>query len=107
MPPEIAARFTDILLFRELSDQDRVAILTLSILRVAEQYDLHIRRIHPKLLQAVADELDARNGVREAEGALESMFGAALANFADATSNTEAALLGTLEQVEVASFIQC
>jgi hypothetical protein len=45
--------------------------------------------------------------VREAENALESMFGAALADFADSTANTEAALQGTIEHVEVASFIQC
>jgi ATP-dependent Clp protease ATP-binding subunit ClpA len=107
MLPELAARFTDILLFRQLSDQDKVAIMALTIMRVAEQYNLHIRRIAPQLLQAVVDELSVSNGVREAENALESMFGAALADFADATSNTEAALHGTIDRVEVASFIQC
>jgi energy-coupling factor transporter ATP-binding protein EcfA2 len=105
MPPEIAARFTDILLYRELGDQEKVDILALTILRVAEQYDLNVKHIDADLLQTIVDEVNVSNGVREAEYALESMLGAAFAAFADSHDVPDTALSGTNEHPEVTQYI--
>ena len=101
MLPEVAARFTEILLFRELSDADRIDILALSIVRLGTQYDLTVRKISEDLLQAVVDHVTVQNGVRDAEYILESRFGAALAAFADDNDETEVALSGEIDDIQV------
>ena len=101
MPPEIAARFTDILLFRELGDRDLVKILTLSIVRLGAQYELDVKWIFTDLLQEIVDRLTISNGVRDAEYALESMLGPALAAFADENEVTAVALYGCVGSVQV------
>ena len=81
MPPEIAARFTEILLYRNLSDQDKVEILGLTIMRTAEQYSLKVRSIDPAFLQDVVDKLTLDNGARDAICEIERMLGEAFSEF--------------------------
>jgi ATP-dependent Clp protease ATP-binding subunit ClpB len=105
MPPEIAARFTEILLYKELSEQDKVDIVALSMLRTAEQYDLVIRHIDTGLLQAAVDELDVSNGVRNVEYALDKLLGEPLAAFADSHDTHDAALSGDTHSIQVDPYI--
>jgi len=104
MPPEIAARFTEILLFRALSEQDKVDILALSMIRLGEQYGLNVQHISTGLLQNVVDNLSVENGAREPQYILESLLGAAFAAFADEHDTRDVSLAGTTEHVEITPF---
>ena len=100
--PEIAARFTEILLYRNLSDADRVDILGLSIMGTAEEYNLKIRHIEPALLQDVVNDITLDNGARDAICVIEDIFGEPLADFADDNEGVkDITLSGTSEQVNV------
>jgi ATP-dependent Clp protease ATP-binding subunit ClpA len=101
MPPEIAARLTEIVLFRELSETDKVEILALSMLRVADQFELEIRDIDTALLQDVVDKSNLSNGAREPQYALDNTLGKALNAFASEHDCKDVALSGTIEQVVV------
>jgi ATP-dependent Clp protease ATP-binding subunit ClpA len=102
MPPEIAARFSEILLFRNLSDADKTEILALTMMRTAEQYDLTVRKISPELMQNVVDRLSVDRGARDAICAIEAILGEPLAAFAqDHEGVKDVVLSGTSEQVTV------
>jgi ATP-dependent Clp protease ATP-binding subunit ClpA len=101
MLPEIVNRFTEILLFRELGDYDRVEIIALSILRLGEQYELVVRQISAGLLQETVNRLSVQNGVRDVEYSLESLFGTALAAFADENDTADVALSGSIDSIQV------
>jgi len=100
MPPEIAARFTEILLYRSLSDADKVEILGLTIMRTAEQYSLKVRSIDPAFLQDIVDKLTLNNGARDAVCEIERILGDPLAAFNNSHDGiTDIALSGTSDQV--------
>jgi len=102
MPQEIAARFTEILLYRKLSDADKVEILGLTIMRTAEQYGLKVRSIDSALLQNIVDKLTLNNGARDAVCEIERILGDPLAAFNKSHDEiTDVALSGTSEQVIV------
>ena len=102
MPPEIAARFSEILLFRQLSDTDRVGILALTVIRTAEQYELNVRKIYPELLQDIVNHISVDRGARDAACAIESILGEPLAAFASGHEGIrDVALSGSSEQVIV------
>lgn len=106
MPPEIAARFTEILLFRNLSDADKVEILGLTIIRSAEQYDLNVRKIHPDFLQDVVNRLSVERGAREAAYEIDAILGEPLKAFNnDHEGVKDVALSGTGEQVVVKPYV--
>jgi len=102
MPPEIAARFTEILLFRNLSDENKVEILGLTVMRTAEQYNLSVRKIAPALMQGIVDRTSVERGAREAVTEVESILGESLKAFNEAYEGVgDIALSGTCEQVIV------
>jgi ATP-dependent Clp protease ATP-binding subunit ClpA len=102
MPPEIAARFSEILLFRNLSDADKVEILGLTVMRTAEQYDLTVRKIAPAFMQDVVVRVSVDRGAREAVCEIEAILGNPLSAFAhDHEGIKDVALSGTCEQVVV------
>ena len=102
MPPELASRFTEILLFRELSDTDKVDILGISLIESAKQYGITVKSIDPAFLQDVVNDLTVSNGARDAIGEIERMLGEPLAAFnREHEGITEVALSGTCEAVIV------
>ena len=105
MPPEIAARFTEILLYRNLSDTDKVEILGLTIMRTAEQYDLKVRSIDPTFLQDVVDKLTLDNGARDAAFEIERILGEPLTAFNEShEAVTDVTISGTSAQVIIKPF---
>ena len=106
MKTEICARFSEILLYKELCEQDKVDIVALSMLRNADMYDLVIRHIDTGLLQSVVDKLDVSNGVRKVEYALDRLLGEALADFADSHGTPDVAISGDTQSIQVDPCIQ-
>jgi hypothetical protein len=100
--PEIVARFTEVLLFDALTDQDKVKILARTIIFTAEQYGLCIKRISTGLLQSVVDTLTVENGAREPQYAMDDLLGKPLTDFAcEHKGVTDISLSGTTEHIEV------
>jgi ATP-dependent Clp protease ATP-binding subunit ClpA len=105
MPPEIAARFSEIVLYRNLSDEDKVEILGLTVMRTAEQYELTIRKIDPGFMQDIVDRTSVERGAREAVCEIESILGGSLKNFKDDHEGIkDVTLSGTSEHVIVESY---
>ena len=107
MPPEIAARFSEILLYRDLSDEDKVEILGLTIIRTVEQHNLNVRKIDPDFLQDVVDRLSVERGAREPAHEIDKMLGKPIKAFKEGHEGVkDIALSGTCEQVIVEPYTQ-
>ena len=106
MPAEVVARFTEVLLFRQLSPEDRVRILTLSVIRLGESYDLCVQKISEELLQDAVNKLSVEKGVRDAEYELDGILGTPMADFADEHDAKDVKLSGTMDNIIVEPFAQ-
>ncbi|MDR3323998.1 MAG: AAA family ATPase, partial [Zoogloeaceae bacterium] len=106
MLPEIANRFTEILLFTELSDSAKVEIIGLSIVRLGAQYELTVCHISTELLQDTVNQILTGSGARDVEYAVEALFGAAFAAFADKNTARDVTLTGTTANIQINQFTQ-
>ncbi|MDR0580862.1 MAG: AAA family ATPase [Holosporaceae bacterium] len=104
MLPEVANRFTEILLFNPLNDADKIEILALSIIRLGLQYGLEVKKISESLLQDFSDKFSLDNGVRDIEYMLESYFGSVFSTFIDKNHDKfEVFLSGKIDNIEIKS----
>jgi ATP-dependent Clp protease ATP-binding subunit ClpA len=104
MLTEVAARFTEILIFQDLDDSSKVDILALTMVRVAEQYELSVKHISTELLQSVVDLLRVENGAREPQSELEALLGTTLSDFSNENGSKDIALGGTIDAVEITAY---
>lgn len=101
MLPEIANRFTKIILYQPLASSKKADILVLSVVKLASQYGLNLKKISPQMIQDLADTIDLDHGVRDVEYRIEEYLGLAFANFSDVQSQKDLILSGNLEHIQI------
>ncbi|MCL2883484.1 MAG: AAA family ATPase [Coriobacteriia bacterium] len=88
--PEIVNRFSEIVVFSDLTPAVEREVAELSICRLARQFELDVESIDAGLLSAFTAACILEEGVREFEYMAERVFGYGLAAYDEAASGVEA-----------------
>jgi hypothetical protein len=95
--PEIVNRFSEVIVFKPISDDVKREIAELSIVRLARQFELVVEHVDADLLTAFAERCIAEEGVREFEYEAERVFGVAMANYDQEAEGHTVAVTGTID----------
>jgi ATP-dependent Clp protease ATP-binding subunit ClpA len=100
--PEIVNRFSEIIVFKPISDEVKHEIAGLSIKRLARQYELDVVHVNNELLTTFAERCIAEEGVREFEYMAERVFGVAMASYDLDANGRSVSIIGDIDAPVVA-----
>lgn len=73
---ELIGRIGEFLVFCPLSEQTRAEILTLSVVKVAKRYGIHVRRVQPEVISSLLEKSHGQDfGVRPTERLVDRELG--------------------------------
>jgi len=92
--PELVGRINSFLAYGSLSPSVRAEITTLTVVRVAKEYGVNVRRIAPSVVVYLLDQSDDAFGVRPIEYLVDSLLGQAIEKTAVRYGQTAVEVLG-------------